>query len=161
MAFIILIAIPIGIYADSLPRGKSPRVELLDIHKSLGMTALLLVLLRIVWRVLAGEPPYRRAPDRLNNLAVKGAHLLLYAVMLHAADRLFVLGRRRLFAAMVRPVQLARLLPRDKAQSNFGDWLHYYGAWRICGLLLLHWAAVIHRFVMKDEVLSRMWPHLK
>jgi cytochrome b561 len=46
-----------------------------------------------------------------------------------------------------------RLLPLDKTQSCLGEWLHYYGAWCICALLLLHWATVIwHRFAMKDAV---------
>ena len=50
MAAIILAAIALGVVAALLPRGVSPRVEILTIHKSLGMTALVLVVLRVVWR---------------------------------------------------------------------------------------------------------------
>ena len=48
MAAIILTAIALGVIAALLPRGVSPRVELLTIHKSLGMTALALIVLRVV-----------------------------------------------------------------------------------------------------------------
>ncbi len=58
MAAIILTAIAFGVVAALLPRGVSPRVELLTIHKSLGMTALVLIVLRLVWRLIVGAPPY-------------------------------------------------------------------------------------------------------
>jgi hypothetical protein len=52
------------------------------IHKSFGMTALVLIFLRIICRLIAGEPPYRNPPGALTHLAARLAHLGLYALML-------------------------------------------------------------------------------
>ncbi len=47
MAALIFIALPLGVWASELPRGEM-RSEILFVHKSIGMTVLCLVALRIV-----------------------------------------------------------------------------------------------------------------
>ena len=68
MAAIIFTAIALGVVAAFLPRGVSPRVEILTIHKSLGMTALILVVLRVAWRLYVGAPAYAAARGAFNQL---------------------------------------------------------------------------------------------
>ena len=53
--------------------------------------------------------------------------------------------------------QWPRLVPRDAALSHLGEMLHDRGAWVLGAVLALHLGAVAwHRFVKRDEVLSRM-----
>ena len=82
MAAIILTAIALGVVAALLPRGVSPRVEILTIHKSLGMTALVLIVLRVAWRLAVRAPPYSAALGALHRLGADAAHVALYALMI-------------------------------------------------------------------------------
>ena len=45
------------------------------------MTALVLVVLRVVWRCLVGAPPYSAALGVLSRLGAHAAHFALYALM--------------------------------------------------------------------------------
>ncbi|CAM5762443.1 cytochrome b [Labrys miyagiensis] len=160
MAAIILVAIALGIWAAWLEPGTSPRREILDIHKSLGMTALVLVVFRLIYRLAAGEPPYRAAPPVLTHLAARLAHAALYALMffmpltgyLFSASGGYSLPWFGLFS-------WPRLLPLDKARALSGEYLHDRGAWVIGAVLALHFLAVAwHSLVKRDEVLARMLP---
>ena len=88
MAALILAAIPLGLAAASLPAGASPRVAMLTAHKSLGMTVLVLAVLRLAYRAAVGAPPYAELLAPLLRAASQLAHFALYA--------------------LIRPVRLAR-----------------------------------------------------
>ena len=81
MAAIILLAVGLGLVASQLQPGASPRVEILYVHKSLGMAALALLPLRFAWRVIAGEPGWRVPLSRFVRAVAHAAHALLYAFM--------------------------------------------------------------------------------
>jgi cytochrome b561 len=160
MAAIIFSAIGLGVWAAFLEPGTSPRREILDIHKSLGMTALVLVVLRLAYRLAAGEPIYRKVPPALTHLAARLAHLALYGLMffmplsgyLFSASGNYSLPWFGLFS-------WPRLLPLDKPRALLGETLHYWGAWTIGAVLTVHVLAVAwHVLVKKDEVLGRMLP---
>ena len=82
MALIIFVAIALGVYAAMLPSGVSSRSELLYIHKSLGMLALVLVFARLVLRFAKGEPRWRVALPKAIRGAAHAAHGSLYLLML-------------------------------------------------------------------------------
>ena len=158
MAVLIFSALAVGAVSASLPAGQQPRKELLEIHKSLGFTILVLVFARLAWRLWTGEPPYRKPLGRLTHLASRLGHAGLYALMifmpvtgyLYSAAGGYSLPWFGLF-------QWPRLLPHDTGISDWGEALHYRGAWVIAAVLLLHLAAVgWHRWIKRDEVLSRM-----
>lgn len=160
MAAIILAAFALGVWSAYLVVGTPLRRALLDIHKSLGMTALVLLALRVACRLALGEPPYRKLLDTLSRIGAHMAHGALYLMMLYmplsgylfSASGGYSLPWFGLFS-------WPRLLPRDKMTADFGETLHHWGAWIIGGLLVLHGLAVVwHVFVKKDEVLSRMAP---
>jgi cytochrome b561 len=56
--------------------------SLVDLHKSLGLTALGLIILRILWRLANRPPPLPSAYPKVERLGAHTAHFLLYAVML-------------------------------------------------------------------------------
>src|ERR1700722_20528589 len=81
MAAIILIAIGLGIWSSYLVVGTPFRRALLDVHKSLGMTALALLLLRIAVRLFLGEPLYRRPLDALTRVGAHPSHGALFLLV--------------------------------------------------------------------------------
>ena len=93
----ILAAIVLGIVSDYFPAGHQPRQGLLEVHKSIGFTILALLIIRVMWRLMAGEPPYRMPLGRLNHLASRAGHALLYGSdAVHADHRLPLFGGGRL-----------------------------------------------------------------
>jgi cytochrome b561 len=158
MAAIILVAIAIGLYCWTQPPGTPTRVMLLEVHKSLGMTALVLIVVRLAWRLIKGAPAYT---EKLSPLVHAGAHLAhwaLYATMLWMPITGYIFsGAGGYSLPFFGLFQWPRLLPHDKALAHTGAYLHGLGAYLICGLLLLHLGAVAwHRLIKKDAILSRM-----
>ena len=62
--------------------GTPVRRMLLEWHKSLGMTALVLIVFRIAYRLATKTPPYAERLGRLTHLGATGAHAALYGLML-------------------------------------------------------------------------------
>lgn len=158
MALIIIVAIVLGVIAAFLPVGQQPRKGLLEIHKSLGMTALVLLMVRLAWRVWAGEPPYRRPLDRMTHWASRAGHAALYVLMIAMPVTGYMFSAAGGYSLpWFGLFQWPRLLPRDKAVTDWGELLHDRAAWIIGAVVLLHLAAVAwHHWIKRDEVLSRM-----
>jgi cytochrome b561 len=160
MAAIILTAIALGVVAALLPRGVSPRVELLTIHKSLGMTALVLIVLRVVWRLIVGAPPYSAALGVLTRFGAHAAHIALYALMIAMSVTGYVNS-----VAGGHPApwfglfDWPALIARNDALAHRASFAHYWLAWTIGAVLALHIAAAAwHAWVKRDDIFSRMWP---
>ena len=107
MAALIFAAIPLGAISAYLPAGQQPRQGLLEVHKSLGFTILALLIARITWRVVAGEPRYRIPLGRLVHLASRAGHIALYSLMLFMPITGYLYSAGGIFAALVRPVPMA------------------------------------------------------
>ena len=80
-AFIFLAAVVLGFYASLQVPGTSPRREILEVHKSLGMSVLFLALFRLLYRLRVGAPtPLPSA--RWQTRTAAATHAGLYALML-------------------------------------------------------------------------------
>ena len=158
MASLSVAAIALGIVSDYLPAGRQPRQGLLEVHKSIGFTILALLIIRVMWRLMAGEPPYRMPLGQLNHLASRAGHVVLYTLML------FVPITGYLYSAAggydlpwFGLFEWPRLVPHDNVISAWGKLLHDRGGWVIAAVVALHLAAVAwHQWIKRDEVLSRM-----
>lgn len=159
MAALIVVALGLGIYAAWQVPGTSPRREILDIHKSIGLTVLLLLPLRFVYRLVAGEPAYRAPPSRHAHIAATLAHLTLYALMLLLPVSGYVYSAAGGYGLpWFGVVSFPRLVPVDKALSQAGYGAHYWIAWGLGIVLGLHLLAVAwHAWIRRDEVMGRMW----
>lgn len=158
MALIIIVALAIGVACSVMTPGTSPRRELLDIHKSLGMTAGLLILFRIGYRLFRGEPAYRRSLGRLTRLGARAGHLGLYVLMvaLPVTGYLYS-GAGGYSLPWFGVFSWPRLVPLDKGLSRLGFELHGWAGWTMIAVLGVHVAAVLwHGVVLRDEVPSRM-----
>jgi len=159
MALLILVLFVLGWVAVSLPL--SPlKLKLFYWHKSLGLLALLLVGLRLVWRLV--DPP----PRPVDGLAAwerglaRWAHLLLYLLMLSMPLSGWLINSAANFP--FKPFglfALPDLVRPDKTLQAELELLHLTGFWLLAGLLVLHVAAALrHHFVKRNPVLRRMLP---
>jgi cytochrome b561 len=159
MAALIFVALPLGVWASLLPGG-AMRSEILFVHKSIGMTVLCLVALRIVWRVIAGAPAYAEPLGRLIHTAARCGHLTLYALMIALPVSGYIGSiagghEVRWFGLFTFP----DLLSKDKALAEAGREAHFMFAWTIAFVLAAHLGGVVwHTAIRRDSVLTRMWP---
>ena len=141
--------------------------QLYQLHKSVGITILLLVVLRVLWRLGHRPPPLPPAMPALERRAAGGAHLLLYGLILG----LPLTGWAVVSASPFNiPTVLYSVVPwphlpvlpelHDKAPVEAAlKAVHAYGAWALIALVALHTAAALrHAIVLRDGVLRRMAP---
>jgi cytochrome b561 len=162
MAAVILTAICVGIYAADLPKEDPTKGFWFGIHKSLGMTAFFLAILRIGWRLLHSAPGYRVALGRFTALAAGIAHYALYILMVAVPVGGYVLS-----TASGRPVTwfglftFPSVIPVDKSLAKLADGAHVTGAFILIAVIALHIAAALwHHWFKRDEVMARMAPRL-
>jgi cytochrome b561 len=159
MAALIFVGLALGVWAHELPRGEL-RSDVLFFHKSIGVTVLALVILRIGWRIASGAPAYAEPLGRLTRGAAHSAHMALYALMVVMPVSGYVLSSAGgNDVSWFGLFSLPSVLPKDGALSQAGREAHYLFAWAIGIVLALHLAAVVwHTTVRRDTVLTRMWP---
>jgi cytochrome b561 len=158
MAFIIICALGLGLYCSYLKPGLPERQFLLEIHKSLGMTALALIILRIPTRAVYGEPLWRSTPAAHVRVGAHAAHMVLYVLMvLMPVTGYMTSGASGRSLPWFGLFQWPNLMPADRGLGRLAAIVHHFGAYAFFAVLGLHLIAVAwHRLVKKDEVLSRM-----
>ncbi len=128
-------------------------------HVGVGTSILLLMVLRLLWRVVAGAPALLPGPTWQQHLA-KLVHGVLYLGLLG----LPLLGWANA-SSRGWSVHLAGLWALPALAPNGAGWAHELGdvhqvlAYVLLGVIGLHVAgALYHAVVERDETMLRMWP---
>ena len=147
---------------DDLPIG-AHKLALLARHKSVGMTVLMLAILRLLWRLKhppPALPPGMTPPQRMLARATHIAfYVLLFAMpitgwMMSSAKNYSVSW----FGLFTRP----NLIGKSEAAYNFLHSTHEFLSDVLFAIAVLHiLAALKHHFWNKDDVLLRMLPLTK
>jgi cytochrome b561 len=142
----------IGTTTNFLQRGPL-RVDIWSVHVLLGLTLASVLLARIVWRAVYGVHFVDRG---IGHRLATMTHRLLYLLLLVVV----ALGLLNVFA---HAFPLFKIWHFPKLGDN--DFMHRINTWHgvvanlIAAFVLLHAAAALfHHYVVKDAVLSRMWP---
>ncbi|MBV8683738.1 MAG: cytochrome b [Caulobacteraceae bacterium] len=145
------------------------KFELFQLHKSVGITVLLLSLLRLGWRLLNPAPPYPAHMSRGDKLTATSVHWLLYAFMIVQPLTGWIVVSASLYNL---PTLLYKTVPwphmgfvhnlpiatRKIVEHQVGT-VHEWLAWTFLALALFHVAAALkHQFWDHDDVLARMLP---
>ena len=135
--------------------------ELIGLHKSVGLTILVLTLARLGWRVINPALPLPSEMPRWQRLLARGTHVAFYLILIGLP-----LGGWAASSAAGREIEWFGLfnwplLPIDGGREVAGRFMdmHRAGAKLMYGLLFLHVAGALkHHFVDRDNVLHRMIP---
>ena len=143
--------------------------RLYQMHKSIGITILLLAVLRLGWRLLHPAPPLPDDMAPLEKQAAGATHGLLYVLMVGLPLVGWALVSASpyniptvLYGVIPWPhMPVLPTLPNKAAVEGVLKLVHAYGAFVLIGLVVLHaGAALRHHFVLRDDVLRRMVPGL-
>jgi len=142
-----------------------------QLHKSIGITVLILSVLRVAWRLAVKPPPLPAETPRWERLAAGAVHTLFYVVMLGLPlTGWFMVSASPLIHAF--PIKLYGLvewpaigplttLPHDQMHATHEAFERAHGLLGKLAyvLIVLHVGAALgHQFVRRDATLSRMIP---
>ena len=147
------------------------RTAVLQLHKTIGVTILLLTVVRLVWRVTKKPPAMDSSLTPIERLASHWVHMGFYAALLAlpltgwamvSAQRV---GAMKLLGGVRWPdFPIVTALPGD-LQDTLADLLdksHSALVWVMLGLIALHVAGALkHHYISKDPTVSRMAPGAK
>ena len=145
--------------ADELEAG-AEKLQLLNWHKSLGLTVLLLALVRIAWKVINRPHPAPLGDVIWQRKAATAGHVLLYALILLQPVTGWIMS-----SAAGSPISLfgwvsfPALVAKDHALHETFEAVHESVFYVLLAVALVHIAAALyHHWVLKDNVLRRMLP---
>ena len=134
----------------------------MTIHKSLGVTALVLFFPRVILRLTRKAPPYVPPLGALTHAAARVVHFALYALMilLPFTGYCTQAGKHDFYWFGLFP--FPNFVATDEALEHATRTAHYFFALLVGAALIAHiGAACWHAWVKKDLVLNRMWPSFR
>lgn len=139
------------------------KLELFVWHKSTGMLVLLLVLVRLAWRLTHRAPELPAGMPRWERVAAAASHVLLYAAMLALPLSGWVINSAAGVPFRIYwRIPLPAIVAADKHVADIAAVVHFAIGMALALLLVVHvGAALRHHFVKRDDVLARMLPGKK
>lgn len=158
MAFLILLMLALG-WSFGFIHGELKPV-LVDLHKSIGITILVLFFARLLVRIILPPPPLSEELPVAMKIGAESAHIMLYTLLL-----ILPLSGWMAVSAMGRPPAFFGLFTMPSLTEKNPEIvpllksIHENGAIILALLVVIHGgAALYHHFVRKDETLKRMLP---
>lgn len=159
VAVLILVMAYLGLTMGDLPNGPD-KIKTYALHKSIGITILALVALRLLWRLYAGTPrPVPGSPrwqERIASLTHAAIYLLLFAIPLSG----WVLNSAAGFPLRwFGLVNLPHIVGESHDLHELAEEAHELMFWVLALLVVAHaGAAFYHHIFQRDATLARMLP---
>lgn len=149
----------IGLYMTELTSPVA-KIRIYALHKSLGITLLALVLLRLLWRWTHTVPGPVPGTRRHLKLAADGMHGVLYAMMIAMPLTGWLVNSTSGYPLQwFRLFNLPAIAAKDEQLNALAKTLHETGFWLLVLLVAGHvGAALYHHLFLQDGTLHRMLP---
>lgn len=159
IATLIFVQFALGWIAASW-RLSPTKLELFVWHKSIGMLILLLVVLRLLWRLVNPAPALPADTPPLERAAAQASHGLLYLLTLVMPLSGWVINSAAKIPFRVFwLVPLPPIVTPNKALAELAKQIHFILFVLIAMIVAIHVAAALrHHYVKRNEILIRMLP---
>jgi cytochrome b561 len=139
------------------------KLAMLARHKSVGITILMLAVVRLVWRLVNPIPPLPSSLKPYERVLATFTHAALYVLIFAMPITGWIMTSARGFpASWFNLFQLPDLVAKNRALYEAMQETHEALALTLGAVATLHLlAALKHHFILKDTVLRRMLPFTK
>jgi cytochrome b561 len=150
-----------GFYMQDLPLSPN-KLQLYSWHKWAGVSLLVLIVVRLAWRLTHRAPDLPTTMAPMARLTAHAAHYLLYALMLAIPVSGWLMSSAQGFQVVWFGVlPLPDLVSKDAVLAALLKDTHVILNYTLLVAVVGHiGAALLHHFVRKDAVLTRMLPSL-
>ena len=145
----------LGWTMTDLPKG-AERSAAYSLHKSLGLLALLLVVIRLLWRRKNPAPP--SISGGWEAKLATATHHALYVFLLMAPLAGYLASSFTPYAIKFFGIELPKTGWPDESLNGLFKLLHVVFVWGGAGLIALHVAGALKHAIKRDGTLLRMLP---
>ena len=160
VAILMFTVIPLAWVMVNMARTAPSREWMYTLHKSVGMTILALVAVRLIWRALHPAPPLPSRMALWERRMATVSHWLLYVILVGMPVSGYVLSATGAVGVPYFDLFMLPTLPKNQAVNDAARVVHAaIGQWLVYGLIVLHIVATAwHAAIRRDGVLDRMLP---
>lgn len=159
IVILLLVIAYIGLTMGDLPNGPR-KINLYALHKSIGLTILALVFVRLAWRLYAGAPTAVAGTPRWQHRLAALTHLAIYALMFAIPISGWVLNSSAGYPLQwFKLINLPAIAGKNESLHHLAEDLHETFFWILVVLVVVHAAAAFyHHLFQNDDTLRRMLP---
>ena len=146
----------LGVYTWQLAEEASPRTFYFNLHKSLGLTVLALIVLRILWRITHTPPAALSSYKAIEKKVATATHHSLYLLMLAVPVTGLIMAINSKYGVKWFGIDVIAGLD-NKPVRDFFECTHEFVGIVLLVLIGIHLlGALKHKFIDKDDTMSRM-----
>ena len=146
----------LGVFTWQLAEEASPRTFYFNLHKSLGLTVLALIVLRILWRITHTPPATLSSYKAIEKKVATATHHSLYLLMLAVPVTGLIMAINSKYGVKWFGIDVIAGLD-NKPVRDFFECTHEFVGIVLLVLIGIHLlGALKHKFIDKDDTMSRM-----
>lgn len=146
----------LGIYTWQVAEEVSPRTFYFNLHKSLGLTVLALIVFRILWRITHTPPAALSSYKAIEKKVATATHHSLYLLMLAVPVTGLTMAINSKYGVKWFGIDVIAGLD-NKPVRDFFECTHEFVGIVLLVLIGIHLlGALKHKFIDKDDTMSRM-----
>ncbi|KRG75741.1 cytochrome B561 [Stenotrophomonas ginsengisoli] len=136
------------------------KINTYALHKSVGLTLLVLVVVRLAWRLYAGAPRAVPGTPTWQARIASLTHVALYVLLLGIPLSGWLFNSAAGYPLQwFKQFNLPALAGKDEGLAELAISIHEWGFWALLALVALHAsAALYHHLFQGDDTLRRMLP---
>lgn len=146
----------LGIYTWQLAEEASPRTFYFNLHKSIGVTLLALIAIRVLWRVTHRAPAMLTSYKAWEKKLATGTHHLLYLLMVAMPLSGLIMAVNSKYGVKWFGVDFIGGLDNSVMRDLFKEVHETVGALLLIVVILHIAGALKHKFIDKDDTMKRM-----
>jgi cytochrome b561 len=145
-----------GIYTWQLSEEASPRTFYFNLHKSIGVTLLGLIIIRVLWRITHRPPALLSSYKAWERKLATGTHHLLYLLMIAMPVSGLIMAVSSKYGVKWFGMDFIGGLDNTPLREAFKEVHEVIGAIILLVLILHILGALKHQLIDKDDTMKRM-----
>jgi cytochrome b561 len=157
VAAVVLLQYPLGWLMQQIPKQPpGQRADVFNVHKSIGLTILALMIVRLGWRLAHRPPDFPPMPSWQSHVA-KLTHFVLYAALIGLPLAGYLGSVFSGYPVKYFGITLPSWAAKNPQLKDLMSTVHLTLAWVLLGAFALHISGVVKHVVLeRDGLLQRM-----